>query len=127
MTAATESTLALADRFMAAIETGDLDTARAIYAPDAKIWHNYDGIEQTPEENLRVLKWMARVLPTRKYEDVRRHVTADGWAQQHVLRGTLRNGAAFEMPASLFVTVTGNLITRLDEYLDPAQAAALSS
>ena len=121
------ATLALAERFMTAIETGDIDTVRTIYAPDARIWHNYDGIEQTADENLRVLKWMARVLPQRHYEDVRRHVTPDGWAQQHVLRGQLRDGSAFEMPAALFVTLTGDRISRLDEYLDPAQAAVLSA
>ena len=32
--------LALADRFFAAIEAGDLDAVAGIYAPDAVIWHN---------------------------------------------------------------------------------------
>ena len=36
---------ALAARFFAAIEAGDIDAIRAIYAPDARIWHNTDGIE----------------------------------------------------------------------------------
>jgi ketosteroid isomerase-like protein len=42
-------------RFFAAIETGDIDLVRAIYAPDALIWHNDDLIEQPVEENLKVL------------------------------------------------------------------------
>jgi ketosteroid isomerase-like protein len=42
-------------RFFAAIEAGDIDLVRAIYAPDALIWHNDDLIEQPVEENLKVL------------------------------------------------------------------------
>ena len=33
----------LADRFMTAITSGDVDALRAIYAPDARIWHNGPG------------------------------------------------------------------------------------
>ncbi|MCC7257297.1 MAG: DUF4440 domain-containing protein, partial [Gammaproteobacteria bacterium] len=33
---------ALARRFFDAIEQGDIATVRAIYAPDAVIWHNTD-------------------------------------------------------------------------------------
>ncbi|GAA2143184.1 Cif family virulence factor [Actinomadura napierensis] len=33
----------LADEFIAAVETGDLDAIRtSLYAPDAQIWHNTD-------------------------------------------------------------------------------------
>ena len=39
-------------RFFAALEDGDLDALREIYAPDAVIWHNDDLIEQPIEEYL---------------------------------------------------------------------------
>ncbi len=120
--------LALAERFVAAIETGDIATLKsACYAPDAEIWHNFDQVNQTVDENLKVLGWMARVLPQRRYDILRRVVIPGGYLQQHVLRGKRPNGEDFAMPACLVVMVRDGRITRLEEYLDPAQAAVLAS
>ena len=41
-------------RFFAALEAGDIETLREIYAPDADIWHNEDLVEQPVEDNLKV-------------------------------------------------------------------------
>ncbi|HMM14875.1 MAG TPA: nuclear transport factor 2 family protein [Parvibaculum sp.] len=119
--------LALAERFTHAIEEGDMEGVRACYAPDAAIWHNFDNADQTVEENLRVLRWLARALPQRKYNIVRRVVIPGGYLQQHVLSGRRPNGEAFSMPACLVVQVADGRITRLEEYLDPAQAAVLAA
>ncbi len=124
MTIANDTNL-LADRFMRAIETGDIETVRACYAPDARIWHNNDGVEQTLEENLKVLNWVARHLPNRRYEIKSRHIFDGGYVQQHVLHGTLRSGKPFSMPACLVVTVTNGKIARLSEYLDSAHTLPL--
>jgi uncharacterized protein len=35
-------------RFFAALEAGDIETVREIYAPDAVIWHNDDLIGARP-------------------------------------------------------------------------------
>jgi len=121
-----EAMLELAKRFVGAIERGDTDAVKACYHPDARIWHNNDSIEQTVDENMRVLGWMARTLPTRQY-DVR-HLDAlpDGFVQQHVLRATLPNGGTWELPACVIVRVRDGLIVRLDEYLDSAHVAKLT-
>lgn len=120
--------LALAERFVVAIETVDIETLKSVcYAPDAEIWHNFDQVNQTVEQNLKVLGWMARVLPQRRYEILRRVVIPGGYLQQHVLRGKRPNGEDFAMPACLVVMVKDGRITRLEEYLDPAQAAVLAS
>jgi uncharacterized protein len=66
-------------------------------------------------------------LPERRYDIVRRERLSDGFLQQHVLRGTTRSGATLEMPACLVVRVEQGRITRLDEYLDVAQAAVLGA
>jgi ketosteroid isomerase-like protein len=117
----------LADRFLTAVESGDADTVRAIYAPHAKIWHNFDGVEQTVEQNMRVLGWFARTLPNRRYRVLRREATRDGYFQQHVVEAVLPDGTEWKMPACLVVTVKDGRITRLDEYLDSAQAAVLQT
>jgi ketosteroid isomerase-like protein len=110
--------LDLADRFIRAVEAGDLETVRAIYAPDAVIWHNHDRKETTVEENLRVLAWMANKVTGKSYEDIRRQETDTGYVQQHVLKGTAPNGRSFEVAACLVVEVRSGRIVRLDEYLD---------
>jgi len=118
--------LDLAERFMDAIQAGDAEAVRACYAPDAAIWHNNDGIEQSVEQNLRVLRWFARTLPDRKYKVSRREALPDGFLQQHVLEATLPDGTAWAMDACVVVRIKDGLITRLDEYLDSAKAAALT-
>ena len=119
--------LDLLDRFLSAIGSGDIEGARACYAPDAKIWHNHDDVEQTVDQNLKVLAWMARVLPKRNYRIVRREVLSDGILQQHVLEATLPDGTAWRMPACVILRIHNGRITRLDEYLDSAAAAVLST
>ena len=114
----------LAASLFAAIEAGDVDTLRRLYAPDAVIWHNFDGVEQTVEDNLVVLAWITDTLADRRYEDVRRVVVDDGFVQQHVLRGQAPGGR-LELPAMMRVTVADGRVTRIDEYLDPAQASVL--
>ncbi len=114
------------DHLLSAIVAGDTAAVRAAYHPDARIWHNFDQVEQTVDENLTTLSWFVRALPDRRYEDVVRHRIAGGVAQQHVVRGTTPDGSKVEMPACLFVWVgEDGLITRIEEYVDTGQAAAL--
>jgi ketosteroid isomerase-like protein len=120
-----QDVLAFADRFVGAIQSGDTDTVRACYAPDAKLWHNTDGIEQTVDQNMKVLDWFIRKLPDRNYRVLRREVLPDGFLQQHVLEATLPDGRPFKMSACCVIRMKDGVITRLDEYLDSAEAAVL--
>ena len=120
----TDSALDLAERFFSAVERGDLDAVRVIYAPDARIWHSHDLKEQSVEENLRVLAWMARVLPARRYLVRRRVAIPGGFLQQHVLEADTPGGP-FSMPACVVVEVKDGRIGRLEEYLDSARVAEL--
>lgn len=118
--------IALAKRFIGAIQSGDTATVRACYHPDAKIWHNNDGLEQTVDQNLKVLGWFIRTLPDRHYRVTRLEALPDGFLQQHVLEATLPDGTKWALDACVVVQVKDGLITRLDEYLDSAKTAALT-
>jgi uncharacterized protein len=118
-------TLALADRFFAAIEAGDIAAVRDIYAADAEIWHNTDGLVQTPDDNARTLGWITTNLRDISYTKVKRSATDDGFVQQHVLVATNRAGNRVEVPACIVTTIHDGRITRLDEYLDSASVAAI--
>ena len=88
---------------------------------------NSNDVTQTAEENLAVLQWVTSSIHGLRYEDVRRQATADGFVQQHVLRGTMGNGAAVEIPACIVVTIRDGRIARLDEYLDSKHTKVLLS
>ncbi|MEU5876021.1 nuclear transport factor 2 family protein [Spirillospora sp. NPDC047279] len=113
------------DRFFAALEAGDIDTVRSIYAPDAVIWHNDDLVEQPVDDNLKVLKGLHRVVSGLRYEVVRRASLDDGVMQQHVLHGTLPDGRDVELHCAMYLQVRDGHITRIDEYLDSAQRTAI--
>ena len=115
----------LATAFFKAIEAGDLDKIKSIYAPDAVIWHNFDRREQTLDENLKVLRWIVANVSDRHYGDIRRVVLDDGFVQQHVLTGIAPNGARLDVPAMMRVWVENGRVTRIDEYLDSAQVSVL--
>lgn len=119
--------LAFAEKFVGAIQSGDVETVRACYAPDAKLWHNTDNIEQTVDENMKLLDWFIRTLPDRNYRIVRREALKDGFMQQHVLEATLPDGTQWKMDACCVIKVKNGRITRLDEYMDSAAGKALRS
>jgi ketosteroid isomerase-like protein len=118
--------LEVAEKLFAAIQRADIEGVRAIYAPDAEIWHNHDGVTQNPSQNLAVLTWVVQNIKQLRYEDVRLSATDTGFVQQHVLRGVAPNGKSLELPACLVCRVERGRITRLDEYLDSAQLAVLA-
>lgn len=117
--------LDLAARFVDAIERGDADQLRVIYAAEARIWHNFHGKDQTVDENLKTLRWMTRNLTNRRYRILRRVAIPGGFLQQHVLEGETVGGP-FSMPACIIVEVMDGRITRLEEYLDSAHATHLT-
>jgi ketosteroid isomerase-like protein len=118
-----ENTLALAKRFFDAIEKGDIDAVRAIYAPDAVIWHNNDNLETSREDNLKVLTNFIKAVPTRHYLDRRVGAFDGGFVQQHLLKGKLANGKDLALACCIVCEVKDGRITRLDEYFDSAALA----
>jgi ketosteroid isomerase-like protein len=117
--------LAFAEHFVTSIERGDAAAVRACYAPDAKLWHNTDGIEQTVDQNMKLLDWYIKTMTNRHYRILRRVALADGFMQMHVLEATQPDGAPFKLDACVVVQMKNGVITRLDEYLDSAQTAVL--
>ncbi|MFN0096817.1 MAG: nuclear transport factor 2 family protein [Dehalococcoidia bacterium] len=116
------------DRLVAAIAAGDTEAIRAIYHPAARIWHNFDNLEQTPDENFRILRWMHRQVSGIRYEDIRRLPAGDSAVvQEHILRGRAKDGTEIAVPACIVFHFDGDgRIVRLAEYLDTAQTAAMS-
>lgn len=121
----THPNIALLDRIIAAAEAGDATDLFEIYTPDAVIWHNHDNREQTVEQNAKLLVGMSRWVSDRRYTDRRISAYDGGAVQQHVLRGTrVSTGEEVALHACAVITVNEEgRITRLDEYIDSAEAA----
>lgn len=120
MTSSTDETDRIASQFFAAIERGDLDAVRELYAPDVAVWHNVTGRSQTREENLALLRYFTGRVSERRYEVLGREFFQGGFVQRHVLHGKLASGDLIAAPVCLVVHVSGGKIARLFEYLDPA-------
>lgn len=119
--------LALGDRYMRAVTDCNISAVRDIYAPNARIWHNFDQAVQSVDENLKTLEWIHGKLDEIEYEIVRREPIPGGFYQQHILRGKLASGAEFAMPACAIVKIADGHIVSLDEYLDTAHTQPLST
>ena len=104
---------------MSAIETGDLEGVKVCYSPDVVVWANFDGKARELDSSLRVLEWLVTNTTDRRYEIMRRVEIEGGVLQQHVLHATVTaTGKSFAMPACLIVSVRGDRINHIDEYLD---------
>jgi ketosteroid isomerase-like protein len=115
---------ALAKRFFDCVEAGDIDGLVACYADDAKIWHNTDGLEQSPADNARTLRGFVAAISNRIYDDRRLAVFDGGFVHQHMLRGIrVSDGGQVALPACIVCRVKDGKITRLDEYFDSAHVA----
>lgn len=120
----THPNIALLDRIIAAAEAGDASDLANIYAPDAVIWHNHDLRDTTVAQNGRLLEGMAKWVTDRTYDERRISAFEGGAVQQHVLRGTrVSTGEKIALHACVVITVVDGKITRLDEYIDSAEAA----
>lgn len=120
-------TLELARHFIASVEAGDVEAARACFTEDARIWHGFDDVDQTVDQNMALLEWMMRKARKRSYEITRLEEIPGGYVQQHVLRLESHAGEEIVMYACAIVTVVEGRISRIEEYLDPAPTARLAA
>ncbi len=115
--------LSLAKRFFDGLEAGNIGILREVYAPEVGIWHNTDNLVQTLAENEATLTGFISRISERKYDERQVHAFPGGFVQQHVLRGTRKDGERVSLHAVIICQVKDGRITRLDEYFDSAAVA----
>ena len=121
----TNPTDELATAFFAAIERGDLDAVRDLYAPDVQIWHNVTNASQSRDENLKLLQFFTSRVSERRYEIHARDFFPGGFVQRHVLHGKVASGELIAAPVCIVIYVTAGKIEKIFEYLDPAAVRAV--
>jgi ketosteroid isomerase-like protein len=125
-TVATDVVADVADRLFAAIENGDAATVEALWDEDVLVWKSAEPEDQVKKRALRVIFWFTGTTTERRYEILDRRFFEGGFVQQHILHATGRNGGSISMRVCIVIKVGSNgLITRIDEYFDPAEIAPL--
>jgi ketosteroid isomerase-like protein len=116
----------VADRLFAAIERGDTATVEAMWAADVLVWKSAEPQDQVRKRALRVISWFMDTTTERRYEVLDRQFFVGGFVQQHVLHATGRNGGSISMRVCIVIKVgSTGLVSRIDEYFDPAEIAPL--
>jgi ketosteroid isomerase-like protein len=125
---AAQAVVDLADELFAAIERGDEPRLDALFAADIAVWRAGANRDDDKERAMKVLRWFIRVTAERSYEVLDRQLFPGGFVQQHILHATGHNNGLIALRVCIVIKMSGNdLITRIDEYFDPAQLAPLMS
>ena len=116
----------VADRLFGSIEAGDFNAVAAMWAQDVVVWHSGDAEDNERDRALKVIRWFMRRTTSRRYEILDRQVFAGGFVQQHVLHADGTAGESIALRVCIVIKVGSNgMITRVDEYFDPADMAPL--
>jgi len=117
----------VADKLARLVADGDIDGLRALYTPDARIWHNTDDREKTVEESLQFLGGLLGVTSKRWYSDVRLTPTPNGYVSQHYVAVVMTTGEEVRVPICMVVTLDGERVKRIDEYIESGAAGPVTA
>lgn len=121
-----KTVLDVADRLFGAIEDSDVAGVEQLFGPDIAVRKTGDDRDNDRRRSVRIIGWFIDSTTDRRYEILDRQVFDGGFVQQHILHAHGRNGALVAMRVCIVIKVDGDgLITRIDEYFDPADLAEL--
>jgi ketosteroid isomerase-like protein len=116
----------VADRLFEAIEATDVAMVQQMWSDDIRVWHSSDKADSGKARALRVIAWFINATTARRYEVLDRQVFDGGFVQQHILHADGRNGRSIAMRVCIVIKLGADgLISRIDEYFDPADLAPL--
>ena len=126
----TEDIVEAADRLFAAIENGDKAAVAAMWSEDIAVWRVGADGDDDKARALRVINWFIRITAQRRYVILDRQLFENGsdrgFVQQHVLHATGHAGQSIALRVCIVIRLdTEGLISRIDEYFDPAGLAPL--
>lgn len=116
---------ALADRLVAAVESGDEAAMREIYSPELAFVLYTDGETRDREAAIAAFVTLRRAMSDVRLRVFDRQLTETGYVSQQVLDFTAPDGMRMSVPHCLIVAVRDGRIARIDEYLDSQQLAPL--
>ena len=115
----------VADRLFEAIEQSDIAMVQQLWNDDVIVWKVADR-DRDRERALRVIAWFVNTTTDRRYEILDRQFFDGGFVQQHILHANGRSGGSISMRVCIVIKLGADgLISRIDEYFDPAEIAPL--
>jgi hypothetical protein len=123
-----ETIIAVADQLFTAIENSDMTTVGHLFSDDIAVWRVGARRDNDKDRALKVLHWFVDVTTERRYEVLDRQLFANGFVQQHILHATGHNGGSIALRVCIVIKLgIDAVISRIDEYFDPAELAPLMS
>ncbi len=114
----------LVERFVGALEAGDLEALNRCFAPDAQIWHNFDQVDASPEQNAASVKFFFQNFTRRQYRQRKIVLLEEGALLQFVVSLEKADGRTFDWPGCVVFRMADGKIARLQEYVDLSSLAA---
>ena len=115
---------AIARTMFDAFQAGDLDAAQAVLT-DGFAGSQNGGLAMSKQALLGFVGAVKGKVPDFRYEDIVCTATADGFVEEHTVRGTLPDGGQIDLRLCVIATVRDDKVASLREYLDSAGAAGL--
>jgi ketosteroid isomerase-like protein len=116
----------VADRLFEAIENSDIAMIQQLWNDDVAVWKAGEARTRDKKRALRVITWFVNRTTHRRYEILDRQLFDCGFVQQHILHADGRDGRSISMRVCIVIKLgTNGLISRIDEYFDPAELAPL--
>ncbi|OBF81278.1 DUF4440 domain-containing protein [Mycobacterium sp. 852002-51163_SCH5372311] len=120
----------VADRLFTAIENGDRAAVAQLWDDGIAVWRVGTARDNDKARALRVIDWFIGVTSRRSYQILDRVLFDDGsvrgFVQQHILQATGHAGESISLRVCIVIKLGANgLISRIDEYFDPAGIAPL--
>jgi ketosteroid isomerase-like protein len=116
----------VADRLFEAIEQSDIAMIQQLWNDDVAVWKAGEERTRDKERALRVITWFINRTIHRRYEILDRQLFDGGFVQQHILHANGHDGGSISMRVCIVIKLGVNgLISRIDEYFDPAELAPL--
>lgn len=125
----TEPTLIrdMAGRLVRGFTEPDLALLEQLFTDDFEIWYNFSNSKLTRAEALPFFRGYFPTISLR-YDDIVCTPTASGWVQQHLVQTDGTDGFRIrDMPVCMVITIAGDRIARIDEYMDTAQAGGFDA
>jgi ketosteroid isomerase-like protein len=123
---AAQAVVEVADDLFAAIERGDEPRLDELLGEDVAVWRAGAQRDDDKQRAMKVLRWFIRVTAERSYQILDRQLFPAGFVQQHILHATGHDGAPIALRVCIVIKLgVDALISRIDEYFDPAELAPL--
>ncbi len=114
----------IAAALFTAFEQGDMETVRALCAPEFRARQNLT-TEFDVETLIQFSTAVSSVVKNFRYTDIVRSATESGFVEEHLVCGELSDGSELKIAACVVADISDGKITHLREYVDSAAATGL--